>query len=134
MTYHVTAEIDGRFWLVRVLELDRATQARSARQVVAMAKDLIQLMTGEESPDVELTYLLPDAVQAHLSRAETLRADEARARADAAYEIRQAAKTLHETGVPLRDVGTVLGVSHQRAHQLVKSAGTARLWPPPGDT
>ncbi len=95
LTYHVTAEIDGRFWLVRVLELDRATQARSA------------------------------------NASDALRADEARARAEAAQEVRQAAKTLHETGIPLRDVGTVLGVSHQRAHQLVKSAGTARLWPPP---
>jgi transposase-like protein len=32
---------------------------------------------------------------------------------------REAARILHEEGMPLRDVGRVLGVSHQRAHQLV---------------
>ena len=32
-----------------------------------------------------------------------------------------AVKKLHEMGVSLRDIGCLLGISHQRAHQLVKA-------------
>ena len=68
---------------------------------------------------VDYDIRLPDAVAEHLRRFEELRATSAEAQAAAAAEIRSAARQLHEQGVALRDVGKVLGVSHQRAHQLV---------------
>lgn len=36
-------------------------------------------------------------------------------------EVRQAARLLSEQGMSLRDVGAALGVSYQRAHQLLSS-------------
>ncbi|MHB8296335.1 MAG: hypothetical protein ACYDH5_17325 [Acidimicrobiales bacterium] len=118
-SYRATVTRDGRFWLVRVDGVG-STQARHLRELDAMAKDLITVMTGEPEPEIVVEYdiRLPVEVQDHLRRSEELRAASAEAQAAAAAEVRSAARQLHEQGVGLRDVGKVLGVSHQRAHQL----------------
>jgi len=41
--------------------------------------------------------------------------------ADAARVNREAARRLAAQGLPVRDIGSLLGVSHQRAHQLVRA-------------
>ncbi|MBA2323708.1 MAG: hypothetical protein H0V92_06760 [Pseudonocardiales bacterium] len=56
----------------------------------------------------------------HLRRAEELWAVAARAQADAATEVRAAAVELKKSGISLRDLGELLGVSFQRAGQLTK--------------
>jgi hypothetical protein len=55
-SYTASAEPDGPFWLVRVPELGRATQATSLDDADAAARDLIALITGEapDSFDIEL--------------------------------------------------------------------------------
>ena len=105
-----------------------STQARHLRELDALAKDLIVVMTGDNEEDivVEYDFRLPDDVAEHLRRSEELRAASAEAQAAAAAEIRSAARQLHEQGVALRDIGKVLGVSHQRAHQLVSSVVDTR--------
>ncbi len=118
-SYRATVTRDGRFWLVRVDGVG-ATQARHLRELDAMTKDLIVVMTGDpEEVVVDYDIRLPAEVQDHLRRSEELRAASAEAQAAAAAEVRSAARQLHEQGMGLRDVGKVLGVSHQRAHQLV---------------
>ncbi|MDR1187183.1 MAG: hypothetical protein LBK95_06990 [Bifidobacteriaceae bacterium] len=119
--HRVTAEPVGRFWHVEVPAIDRATQARSAREIPVMAKDLIEIMTGESEPEIEVEYLVPAGVSDHLSRATEARRQEARARDNAAQELRAAARLLRDQHLSLADVGAVLGVSHQRAHQLLNS-------------
>ena len=118
--YRATVVRDGRFWLVQIDGVG-STQARHLGELDAMAKDLIELMTGDDLTefDVEYDIRLPAEVQAHLQRSKELRAASAEAQAAAAAEVRIAAKQLHRQGMGLRDVGKVLGVSHQRAHQLV---------------
>lgn len=113
---------DDRFWLIHVPEIDRFTQARHLREVESMARDLIAVMEDVE-PDsfgLDVTIEAPASVAAHLRLAEELRITEARARAAAAAEVRAAAVELQQSGVPLRDIGRLLGVSFQRAGQLVK--------------
>jgi len=119
-SYRATVTRDGRFWLVRVDGVG-STQARHLRELDTMAKDLITVITGEPEPEIVVDYdiRLPAEVQDHLRRSEELRAASAEAQAAAAAEVRSAARQLHDQGVGLRDVGKVLGVSHQRAHQLV---------------
>jgi hypothetical protein len=58
-------------------------------------------------------------VGAHVRTAARLREEAHRANREAAAESRAAARVLREAGLSVRDVGTVLGVSHQRAHQLL---------------
>ena len=49
-TYHANVERDGRFWLIRVPEIGRPTQARHLREVEEMARDLIAVLR-DVAPD-----------------------------------------------------------------------------------
>lgn len=120
--YRANVERDGRFWLIHVPEIDRVTQARHLREVDQMARELIAIMTDvdPESVEVDVTITVPADAREHLDHAEELRKESARANAAAAEESRAAARALADAGLPLRDVGAVMGVSHQRAAQLIK--------------
>jgi putative SOS response-associated peptidase YedK len=59
---------------------------------------------------------LADRIAAIASRREQAASLDRQATREAA----ELAKALADLDIPLRDVGTVLGVSHQRAHQLVQ--------------
>lgn len=122
-TYNVTR--DGRFWLIHVPELGRYTQARNLRELDLMVVDLISLVTDQTTAsfDCQLGSIdLPDSVVRHLDTAKRLREQAARSQHDAAEEARKAARELSEDGVPLRDIGRLMGVSYQRAHQLVANS------------
>lgn len=122
-TYTVTAEQDGKFWFVRIPELDGATQGRTLSEVPEMARDYIATVTGkpESSFDIVLQLKLPEAVREHLRKSRELRAEEARLRAQAAEEAKAAALGLRDEGYTMRDIGVALDVSYQRAHQLVST-------------
>jgi hypothetical protein len=86
-----------------------------------MARDLISLMTDTDpaAVDLDVHITVPASVQDHLDRAEKLFTDARHANAEAAEEVRTAARLLRQDGLPLRDIGQLLGVSYQRAGQLV---------------
>jgi hypothetical protein len=88
-----------------------------------MARDLIAIMTGmtPESLQLDVQVQLPKSVRTHLVRAQRLRDEAATAQAEAAAEARAAARELAASGLTMRDIGQALGVSYQRAHQLVAS-------------
>lgn len=85
------------------------------------ARDLIALMleVPEDSFGVAVNVLVPESVTARLNHAAALRKQAAEYRDQAAKETSGAARELKELGLSLRDVGAALGVSFQRAHQLV---------------
>lgn len=122
-TYTVTAERVGQYWLLQVPVAARSSQARWASEVRPMAVDLIAAATNLSSDEfeVEVEWVLPAEVQQHLELAEHYRGQEAEARVRAAREARAAAKALHATGLGASEVGAVMGVSRQRAHQLIAS-------------
>ena len=119
MMYEVTAEPDGRFWLLTVPAIDRVTQARNTKEIPAMAKELIEIMTSESDAEIELKFVLPESIRTHLANVESARTAEEQSRRTAALELRAAAQALRAQRLSYEDVGVVLGVSHQRAHQLV---------------
>jgi hypothetical protein len=123
-TYHVRVERGEKYWLLHVAEIDRWTQARNLREVEPIARDLVAIMEDVPSNSFELDIDItaPAPVAEHLARSRQLIEEAAAARSAAAFEVRVAALMLHDDGVPLRDVGTILGVSYQRAHQLVTEA------------
>lgn len=119
--YDVVAERDGAFWLVSVPAVKRMTQARSVREIEPMARDLIALMCNvrPDSFEVKVELRLPASVSEHLTEARRLRDLASSSNTRAAHESRAAAKELRAAGLTIRDVGEVLGVSQQRAHQLL---------------
>ncbi|MFJ9387721.1 hypothetical protein ACIRON_02800 [Nocardioides sp. NPDC101246] len=120
-TYEVLADRDEQYWRVRVPAVDRVTSARHVREIETMARDLIAIMEDVEpdSFEIDMRIELPADVRAHLDAAARLREEATRANAEAAQEARAAARGLVDAGMPLRDAGAVLGVSHQRVAQLV---------------
>ncbi len=105
------------YWVVTVPAIGQATQARSIDELNGMTKDLISLVADDLNPEITFSYELPPEVAeaVELKR----QAAELEARAMATQGV--AVKKLHELGVSLRDIGRLLGISHQRAHQLVKA-------------
>jgi DNA-directed RNA polymerase specialized sigma24 family protein len=122
-TYHAEVTRDGKFWLIRIPEINRSTQALRYRDVPVMARELIEIMEklGSEDYHLEVGVTLPSAVHDHLARAEALRTEASRKQSEAAAESRAAVRELLAGGLSQREAGEVLGLSFQRVNQLVKS-------------
>lgn len=120
-TYDITVSREGKFWHIEIPALRGATQAKRLTEVNAMAIDYISIVTGESPVEIDLNrdLQLPKSVLEHLERTAALRAAETEARTMAAAEARLAAQELAKVGLTVREVGEALGVSHQRAHQLI---------------
>lgn len=125
--YRVEVELgqSGRWWVISVPDVPGAhSQARRLSQAEEVARELISLMT-DASPGsfaVHVDVVLPEAVRYDLEKSAALREQAAQAQAEAARLARHAAGLLRSRGLPLRDVGQALGVSFQRAKQLVDEA------------
>lgn len=105
------------YWVIRVPEIGYATQARTIKELNTMTEDLISIMTEDKDIHIDYRYNLPPEVAESIELKRQAAELEARAMATQGT----AAKKLHEMGVSLRDIGCLLGISHQRAHQLVKA-------------
>ncbi len=87
-----------------------------------MAREAIAMMLGINVADVgpiEVDVQPPEGVADLLAEARqaTVIADEASA--TAADARRRAARLLHEAGLPMREIGELVGVSHQRVSQIL---------------
>lgn len=121
-TYHVTARRSGRWWALQCDELPEAiSQVARLDQAEEWIREAIGYIAGvpEDSFDVLVSPVVPDAYRQARAEAERLRAAAAEANGRAAEESRKAARVLAGMGLTLRDIGTVMGVSHQRAAQLI---------------
>ena len=121
-TYRVVVAREGKWWMVHVPDLDALTQARRLGEVESMARSLIAL-TLDGAPDTFAVAVGLEAVEDNriTERLDRLHADQAAAAAaddKARAEIRALARDLAERGVTVRDIGTMLDVSFQRAQQL----------------
>jgi predicted RNase H-like HicB family nuclease len=125
-TYTALAERSGSWWAIRVAELPGVfSQARRLEGVEYMARDAISLLldvpadsfevTVREVLDPEADVLVAEAIQA--------RADAIEHQRIAARKSREAVRTLDRLGLPQRDIGRVLHLSHQRVAQLLASSG-----------
>ena len=124
-TYRVEAVRSGDWWAINVAELagvfsqaKRLDQVEShAREAIAMILDIDETAVG--SLDIHVT---PPSTASDLL--ETLKASvtaAAEAEEEASRIRLEAARALRAEGLPLRDVGRLIGVSHQRVHQLLAS-------------
>jgi predicted RNase H-like HicB family nuclease len=124
-SYTVLAERDeAGWWAVRIAELPGVlTQARRLEQVEAFAREAIDLAisVGHASKDkytVHIDARVPE-FDDELATVRAVRADAERLQVEAAERTRVIARRLADKGLTVRDIGAALGVSHQRAAQLV---------------
>jgi predicted RNase H-like HicB family nuclease len=122
-SYTVTARRDGRWWFVRVPQVPGAmTQARRLDQVEGMAREVVSLLLEVEPDafDLDVQVAIPEELRTELAHARDLQRQAERAQAEAATLVREVARKLRDQGLTMADVGAVLGVSFQRASQLLE--------------
>lgn len=124
-TYAATVAREGKWWMVRIPALGGTTQARRLAEAADMAREFVAvtLDVGVDDVAIDLT-IEPVAGIDVLGRLTDIR--DARQRAAeieraAASDAIALAKQLAAAGLPRRDIGTMLGISFQRADQLVRS-------------
>lgn len=121
MIYRVEAVRTGGWWALSSPDVPGAhSQAKRLDQAEAMARESIALVLDldEARVDVEVAPVL-EAELAH--RVQQMGVDRANAEAaveHAATTTRSTVMALLDAGLPMRDVGRIVGVSHQRVHQL----------------
>ncbi|GAA1572760.1 hypothetical protein GCM10009804_31630 [Kribbella hippodromi] len=125
-TYGVTVSRDERWWMVSIPEIEGLTQARRLDEVERMAREYVAVTTDVPLSAVAVEVSGIEADGQDLLEAKKL-VDGLRRRAkelDAlvAELTREVAAVLTDASVPVRDVSSVLGVSHQRVSQLVQAA------------
>lgn len=121
-TYAATAVREGRWWVVAVEGIG-VTQARRIAEAPRAAREMVAVTLDVPLDDVEIDLTVGDVDDIHVA-AEVAAIRDERARASelehAASQRAQAlARNLAAHDVSMRDVGAILGVSHQRAHQLI---------------
>ncbi|MET9274386.1 hypothetical protein [Kribbella sp. NPDC003557] len=122
----MTVSREDRWWMVAVPELGGVTQARRLDEVEQMAREFIAVSTDVPLSKVAIEVAGIDADGQNLLEAKTL-VDALRRRAKdlealVAELTREVASALTDASVPVRDVSSILGVSHQRVSQLVQTA------------
>jgi hypothetical protein len=125
MIYTVNARRAGAWWAIDVVELPGVfSQARRLDRVEWMARDAIATFLNV-APDTFDIAVRPDverSINKLVVQAVVARGRAAAAQAEASNAQRVAIRRLIESGLPMRDIGQIVGVSHQRVGQLAGSA------------
>lgn len=126
MQYDVNVTREERWWMIEVPAIGGLTQARRISEIEDQARSLIAVTTDVPLSAVELGAVRIEVegvgdVSAAASEVARLRQVAASAEQDAAARARQTASELVNSGVSLRDVGVLLGLSYQRVGQLVQA-------------
>ncbi len=125
--FDYTIAREGKWWMVAIPALDGLTQARRLSEAEHMARDYIavSLDVPYSGVDVACTEIVIDGVDvlARRRHIETLHEEARRLEAASTKERQELVRELVvEDEVPVRDVGEMVGLSHQRVSQLVKQA------------
>ena len=120
-TYTVEARRSGRWWAIAVRDLPGVfSQARRLADVEPMARDAIAavLDVAPRSFGIVIRPVLGDRLDGLVRDARESRAAAQEAQLAATDRSVRALTSLQKAGLPLRDAGELLGISHQRAAQI----------------
>jgi predicted RNase H-like HicB family nuclease len=120
-TAHLKREKDGR-WTVELEEEPRIhAWGKTVDQALARTREAVALWFEIEEDQIELVPrpLLPKSAEKAVEQARQAREQARRANRLAIERTRKAATILTSRGVSMRDAAAILGISHQRVHQLL---------------
>lgn len=123
--YTAVVEPDQGWWAIRVTELPGVfSQAKRLDRVEAMARDAISMLLDvpPDSFDVTVRERLTPEAERVVADARRARTEAAERQEFASAKSREAVHTLTRLGLPQRDIGRLLDLSHQRVGQLGRSA------------
>lgn len=125
--YRAVAERDGSWWAIRVPDLRGVySQARRLADVEAMVRDAIALVldVAPDTFDVSVEPVLGGDAAGLVEQALTGRLEAERAVRRASEQLRVAVDRLAASGLTVRDIAHLLGLSHQRIAQVSGSRRT----------
>ena len=121
--YQVKVERSGSWWAITVPELPGLfSQARRLDKVDAIAREAIAMMLDVKESQIGRLNIevIPRKEIADLLQEADLAAAQAASASARAQDLRlEAARLLRADGLPMRDVGELIGVSHQRVSQIL---------------
>ena len=121
------ARRSGDWWAIDVPEVEGVfTQTKRLDQAAEEAAHAVATMLDIRAADVEvvLDVLLPKDVDVVVGNVRTLADDAEKAQRAASAAMRDVVSKLRQAaGLSVRDVGVILGISHQRVAQLESSGG-----------
>lgn len=119
--YVVTAEHTGKWWVLQADDAPGAIAQVARLDQSDDIKEAIAFVVGvpEEDVEIEVRPVLNAELRTALAEYRSKRQQAEEAAHDAADSSRRLALELADRGYSLRDIGVLLGVSHQRAHQLI---------------
>ncbi|GFG75031.1 hypothetical protein [Mycobacterium botniense] len=128
--YKIEIVRDGRWWMVRVPELNGLTQARRLSEAKLMGREWIAVTTGTPLDDVSVqvsSITVPGCGDVHEAAQDIIDMRERAAIATRkAQDLTEAlANELVSAGIPVRDAGELLEVSPQRISQLSDTVAPA---------
>ena len=127
--YTAKVSREGKWWIIRVPDLDAITQARRFAEVEDMTRSLIAVTLDTDPAEIELRLDVDHIEDLDVTqRLEQLRAERAAAadlHSSVAAHTRAFAREMAARGLTVRDIGAVLGVSFQRAQQLLDEQNRA---------
>ena len=122
-TYDVTVTRDGKWWMIAVPSIDGLTQARRLSEVDLAARELIAVTEDVPLSTVAIRVVSERAgvvdISSRVRELSAERAELAAKERSVRYRQTELAQALAAEAIPLRDIGSALGVSFQRAQQLV---------------
>ncbi|WP_433379727.1 hypothetical protein [Streptosporangium sp. CA-115845] len=128
--FRVTAQRSDGWWALEIegpgLRRPAHTQARRLDQAEETVRDLLAVRfdVGLDDPvaatwQITVVPVLGEELATEVARTREVRREADRLRDDAVSRSRQAARRLHDQGLPHRDIGVLLGVSHQAVSKLL---------------
>lgn len=111
----------GAVWVLEAPQVGAVSQVRRLDQAAEEMREAVAFLAGlrEDEVQIKVVPILPDSYERQLEKSTHLQDVAARATSQAANESRLTARALRDYGLTLRDVGTIMGISHQRAAQLL---------------
>jgi predicted RNase H-like HicB family nuclease len=121
-TYIVNVERtpDG-WWYIEVPEVEGAmTQAKRLDQIEHTTRDLLSLAleVAPDAFDLDVRVTVPEDIRAALDEVKRARSTATKAEAAAREASSTAVAMMVDAGLPQRDIGKLLGVTHQRIAQI----------------
>ncbi|MFG1705798.1 hypothetical protein ACFLIM_21625 [Nonomuraea sp. M3C6] len=132
-TFRVTAQKSGDWWALTVegpgLSRPAYTQAKRLDKAEAMVRDLLALHFDVAPGDVGEIDIAPadESLADELACTRKVRRDAERLRDEATTRTRATARHLRERGYAQREIGALLGVSHQAVGKLLGERPAPRV-------
>lgn len=122
MKFDVEISREGRWWMVAIPAIDGLTQARRLDEAEEMARSFIALDQDLPLSEVEIgevrVCVAGEDIGSQIEEFAQVREEAEAAQRELAARTRELAEKLAKLDVPTRDIGGMLGVSHQRVSQL----------------